>query len=132
MKISLKLVYQYMIIFFNFSLTSSHLHPLQVENCDSNLRLVVDEDENGKFRFERVSVVLVLADHIASLVEPRFVQPYEKNTQSPNLDKKCVTKKLLKVRRRKNDSRSIYIAYPSLGVEINAILRLFSLQAYCR
>ena len=43
MKISLKLVYQYMAIFFNFSPTPSHLHPLQVENCGSNLRLVVDE-----------------------------------------------------------------------------------------
>ena len=28
-----------------FSPTSSHLHPLQVENCDSNSRLVVDEDD---------------------------------------------------------------------------------------
>ena len=27
--------------------TSNHLHPLQVENCDSNSRLVVDEDDNG-------------------------------------------------------------------------------------
>ena len=26
--------------------TSNHLHPLQVENCDSNSRLVVDEDDN--------------------------------------------------------------------------------------
>ena len=50
----MKLVYQYMAIFFNFSLTSNHLHPLQVENCDSNSRLVVDEDDNGKFRLERV------------------------------------------------------------------------------
>ena len=31
---------------------SSHLHPLQVEN-----RLVVDEDNNGKFRLERVDVL---------------------------------------------------------------------------
>ena len=53
MKISVKLVYQYMIIFFNFSPTSNHLHPLQIENCDSNSRLVVDEDDNGKFRPER-------------------------------------------------------------------------------
>ena len=43
-----------MAIFFNFSPTSSHLHSLQVENCDSNSRLVVDEDDNGKFRLERV------------------------------------------------------------------------------
>ena len=48
MKISLKMVYQYMVIFFNCSPTSSHLHPLQVENCDSNSRFVVDEDDNVK------------------------------------------------------------------------------------
>ena len=53
-KICMKLVYQCMAIFFNFHTTSSHLHPLQVENCDSNSRLVVDEDDNGKFRPERV------------------------------------------------------------------------------
>ena len=43
-----------MAIFFNFSTSSSHLHPLHVENCGSNSRLVVDEDNNGKFRLERV------------------------------------------------------------------------------
>ena len=43
MKISLKLFYQYMAIFFNLSPTSSHFRPLQVENCGSNSRLVVDE-----------------------------------------------------------------------------------------
>ena len=32
----------------------SHLYPLQVENCGSNSRLVVDEDDDGKFRIERV------------------------------------------------------------------------------
>ena len=35
-KISMKLVHQHMPIFFNFSPTSSHLHPLQVKNCSSN------------------------------------------------------------------------------------------------
>ena len=54
MKISIKLVYQYMAIFINFSHTSNHLHPLQGENCDSNSRFVVDEDDNGKLRPERV------------------------------------------------------------------------------
>ena len=49
----MKHVYQYMAILFNFSPTSTHLYPLQVENCDSNSRLVVDEDENGKFKLER-------------------------------------------------------------------------------
>ena len=43
-----------MATFFNFQTTSNHLHPLQVENCDSNSRLVVDEDDYGKFRLERV------------------------------------------------------------------------------
>ena len=41
--------------FFNFPTTSNHLHPLQVENCDSNSRIVVDEDDNGKFRLEKVN-----------------------------------------------------------------------------
>ena len=44
-----------MAIFLNFSPTSNHLHPLQVENCDRNSRLVVDEDKNGKFGIERVN-----------------------------------------------------------------------------
>ena len=51
----MKLVYKYVAIFFNLSPTSSHLHPLQVENCDSNSQLVVDEDDNGKFRLARVN-----------------------------------------------------------------------------
>ena len=32
-----------MAIFFNFPPTPNYLNPLQVENCDSNLRLVVDD-----------------------------------------------------------------------------------------
>ena len=55
MEISIKRAYQYMANFFNFYTTSNHLHPLQVGNCDSNSRLVVDEDDNGKFRTERVN-----------------------------------------------------------------------------
>ena len=47
MKISMKLVYQYMTTFINFLPTSNHIHSLQVENCGSNSRLVVDEDDNG-------------------------------------------------------------------------------------
>ena len=49
-----------MAIFLNFSPISNHLHPLQVENCDSNSRLVVDEDDNGKFRLERVNSAIIL------------------------------------------------------------------------
>ena len=55
--ISMKLFYQHMAklaFFSNFSPASYHPHPLQAENCDSNSRLVVDEDDNGKFRLERV------------------------------------------------------------------------------
>ena len=57
MNIFMKLVYQYMAIFFNFPSTSNRFYPRQVENCDSNSRLVVDEDDNGKFRLERVKNV---------------------------------------------------------------------------
>ena len=53
MNISMKLVYQYMA---TFSPILNHLHPLQVKNCDSNSRLVVDEDDNGKLRLERVNL----------------------------------------------------------------------------
>ena len=48
MNISIKLAYKYMTIFLNFLPTSNHLHPLQVENCDSNSRLVEDEDDSVK------------------------------------------------------------------------------------
>ena len=51
----MKLFHRYIANFFNFSSTSSHLYPLQVENCDSNSRLVVDEEDNGKFRLEKVN-----------------------------------------------------------------------------
>ena len=51
-----------MAISFNFSPTSSHLHPLQVENCNSNSRLVVDEYDNGKFRLEKVNLATFLCN----------------------------------------------------------------------
>ena len=41
-------------IFVYLSPTSSHFHPIQVEHCDSNSRLVVNENDNCKFRLERV------------------------------------------------------------------------------
>ena len=49
----MKLFDQYMAIFGNLSPSSNHLHSLQVENSDTNSRLVVDGDENGEFRPER-------------------------------------------------------------------------------
>ena len=54
-KISMKLFHQHMAkltIFFNLSPYWSHLHPLKVKNYASN---VVDEDDHGKFRPERVN-----------------------------------------------------------------------------
>ena len=54
----MKLLNQYM----GISTTSNHLHPLQVENCDSNSRLVVDKDDNGKFRLERVNDTVEFKD----------------------------------------------------------------------
>ena len=50
----MKLFYEYIVIFFNLSPTSNHLHSLRVANCGSNSRLVVNEDGYGKFRIERV------------------------------------------------------------------------------
>ena len=43
-----------MAIVFIFSPTSNHLHPLQVGNCDSNSRLVEDEDANVKSGLKRL------------------------------------------------------------------------------
>ena len=70
MKISMKLAYQYHRIhcnFFIFSTTSNPLHSLQVENCDSNLRLVVNEDDNGKFRLQRVNSNWTYLSNLQSL-----------------------------------------------------------------
>ena len=44
------------ISFFHLPPTMSHFHPLQVENCDSNARLVVDVDDNGKIRLKKVNI----------------------------------------------------------------------------
>ena len=44
-----------MAISINFFPILNHLHPIQDENCDGNSRLEVDEDDNGKFRLERVT-----------------------------------------------------------------------------
>ena len=65
MKIFKKLVYQHVAIFFNLSSTSNHLYPLEVENCDSNSRLVVDEDDNDKVRLEKVNKPAILCDKLA-------------------------------------------------------------------
>ena len=46
-------------IFFHLSPTSYHFHRLQVENCGSNSRLVVDENDTGKFRLQRVYQIIL-------------------------------------------------------------------------
>ena len=71
MNISIKLVYQYMAIFFNFPPTSNHLPPPQVENCDSNSRLVVDEmtmvnsGSKGLIRFRSPSILCFFGDEVS-------------------------------------------------------------------
>ena len=71
----MKLVYQCIAIFFNFYTTSNHLHSLQVENCDSNSRLVVDEDDNGKFRTERVNrnIITILFIYLCTAIRSAYV-----------------------------------------------------------
>ena len=51
----------FMELFNNSNINSSfathlygHLHPLQVDNCDSNSRPVVDENDHVKFRLDKV------------------------------------------------------------------------------
>ena len=48
------------ILFFHLPPTSSHFHSIQDEDCDRNSRLVVNEDDNGKFRLQRVKDVKIL------------------------------------------------------------------------
>ena len=60
----MELVYQYVVIFFNFQTTSCHLDPLQVENCGSNSRLVVDQDDYGKFRIQGINQLTWLMNTI--------------------------------------------------------------------
>ena len=55
----MKLLYDFIAIFVNLSATSSYLHPLQVENCDSNSRLVVDEDDNVKSGLKELKATIV-------------------------------------------------------------------------
>ena len=49
----------------------------------------------------------------ACWVQPRFVQANEKDTQRPNLDKKCVAENISEARLERMTGRPIYIAYSS-------------------
>ena len=61
-KIPMKRVYHYMA-------TSNYLHPVQVENS----RLVVDEDDNGKFMLKRVKH-MYKAWHLSPLISSQLLQ----------------------------------------------------------
>ena len=88
----MKLVYQYMANFFTFPPTSSHLYPLQVENCGSNSRLVVDEDDNGKFRLQRVNIFALLFN--ASSLSSNAVQHIYMCADQSYVDKRNVCQSL--------------------------------------
>ena len=86
-KISLKLVWQYMAIFINFSPTLNHLHALQVDNCKFRLERVKDIFfvswswklcyQNGNKQFSRTRV-----DNLWSVIQA-IIQLWEL-TFSPN------------------------------------------------
>ena len=57
------------IIFIHYK---SRIASLQVENCDSNSRLVVDEDDNGNFRLKRV----LMNHHLVSRISSPGELPY--------------------------------------------------------
>ena len=61
MEISMKLVYQYMAIFFTFLPTSNHPHSLQV---------VVDEDDNVKSGLKglKQDSIVVLSDERVNII----------------------------------------------------------------
>ena len=88
----MKLFYQYMAIFFNFSLTSNHFHPLQVENCDSNSRLVVDEDDYGKLRLERVNGLVKQSKNDYSRAQLWMLRQILMSKDSPRSERiqKCI------------------------------------------
>ena len=67
----MKLVYQYMAIFFFFLNHKNLFHPLQVEYR------VVDEDDNGKLRLERVNVQINLCRHSAMYTQPSCIIFYQ-------------------------------------------------------
>ena len=71
----MKLFYQFMAIFLNFSPTSNHLHSLQVENCGSNSRLVVDEDDSVKSGLKGLIKGLFLDMSSLFLFLPSFFLP---------------------------------------------------------
>ena len=69
--------------FIHLPPTSCLLHPLEVWNCDNNSWLVVDEEDNGKFRLKRfykktainnISVIIIQSAHTALILCPSSAQ----------------------------------------------------------
>ena len=58
------LLAQFSLYVHKSGLKPDSFHPQQVESRDSNSRLVVDEDDNGKFRLERVKSQYVNTNRI--------------------------------------------------------------------
>ena len=69
----MNLIYQYMAIFYNFPPTSNQLHPLQVEICDGNSRLVVDEDDNGNSGLKGLNTHLISNNRSKSTLSQHLV-----------------------------------------------------------
>ena len=81
----MKLFYQY--IFFIFSPISNHIHPLQVENCDSNSRLVVDEDDNVKSGLKGLKEAWVTPILIKPSLDPENIKNFRPISNLPFLAK---------------------------------------------
>ena len=64
----MKLFYQHMAIFLNIPPISSRLHLLQVENRDSNSRLVVDENNNGNVGLKALNYIIHIFTHFELLL----------------------------------------------------------------
>ena len=62
------------------SFPSSHLHSLQVEDCNSILRLVVNEDDNDKYRHERVKHIMGIKNETMPTSQVKFNKHKHKNT----------------------------------------------------
>ena len=91
----------------NFSPTSSHFHPLQVKNCDSNSWLVVDEDDNGKISLERVELLIIIIHPLSYKFSPN---------RDPQLQ---VGGKWLGIPNYKQDAYILLINFPAAGISTN-------------
>ena len=65
-KIPMKLAYQYVVIFFNFSTKSNHLHPLQVENWNTS-HTTLHEHLNVVYKIINVTSGVCLAISLMSV-----------------------------------------------------------------